>query len=57
MCEAVILKRLMLIEIKGYVKHAEHQLEKYVGCDGRNEDEINPNEKINDVYGCNPCPC
>jgi hypothetical protein len=35
----------MLIEIKGYVKLAEHQLEEHMGCDGRNEDEINPNEK------------
>jgi len=32
-------------------------LKVHMEYDGKNEDVVNPNEKINDVYGCNPCPC
>jgi hypothetical protein len=35
----------MLIEIKGYAKFVEHQLERHMKYDGMNEDEINLNEK------------
>jgi hypothetical protein len=35
----------MLIKIKGYVKLLKHELKEHMGYDGRNEDEINPNEK------------
>jgi hypothetical protein len=38
-------KYQMLIEIKGYTKPIEHQFKKHMGYDGRNEDEVNPNEK------------
>jgi hypothetical protein len=33
----------MLIEIKGYVKHVEHQLKERMEYDGMNKDEVNPN--------------
>jgi hypothetical protein len=35
----------MLIEIKGYVTFAKHQLEAHMGYDGKNEDVVNPNGK------------
>jgi hypothetical protein len=35
----------MLIEINGYAKLTEHQLEKYMEYDGMNENEVNPNGK------------
>jgi hypothetical protein len=35
----------MLIEIKGYTKLAEHQLEKDMEYDGMHEDKVNPNGK------------
>jgi hypothetical protein len=35
----------MLVEIKGYAKPAERQLETYMGYDDKNKDEINPNGK------------
>jgi hypothetical protein len=35
----------MLIEIKGYPKPVEHQLEKHMEYDGMNKDEVNPNRK------------
>jgi hypothetical protein len=38
-------KDLMLIEIKGYVKFVEHQLEKYMEYDDMNEDKVNLNGK------------
>jgi hypothetical protein len=34
----------MLIEIKGYVKLIGHQLNKHMGYDGRNKDDVNSNE-------------
>jgi hypothetical protein len=36
-------KDCMLIKIKGYVKHVEHQLKEHMEYDGVNEDEVNPN--------------
>jgi hypothetical protein len=47
----------LLVEIKGYVKPVEHQFKVHVGYDGKNEDVVNQVENINDIYGCNPCPC
>jgi len=35
----------MLVEIKGYVKFVERQLEMHMGYDDKNKDAINPNEK------------
>jgi hypothetical protein len=35
----------MLIEIKGHVKPAKHQLKKHMEYDGMNEDEVNPSGK------------
>ncbi len=35
----------MLIEIKGYTKPIEHQLEEHMEYDGMNEDKVNPNGK------------
>jgi hypothetical protein len=35
----------MLIEIKGYAKPIEQQLEVHMGYDGKNEDMVNPNGK------------
>jgi hypothetical protein len=35
----------MLIEIKGYVKFVEHQLEVDMDYDDKNEDVVNPNGK------------
>jgi hypothetical protein len=34
----------MLIEIKGYVKPVEHQLDKHMGYDAKNKDDVNSNE-------------
>jgi len=33
----------MLIEIKGYAKHVEHQLKEHMEYDCMNKDEVNPN--------------
>ncbi len=41
----------MLIEIKGYVKPTKHQLEVDMEYDDKNENVVNPNGNINDVYG------
>jgi hypothetical protein len=38
-------KDSMLIEIKGYVKFIEHQLEEHMEYDGMNKDKVNPNGK------------
>jgi len=38
-------KDQMLIEINGYAKLTEHQLEMYMEYDGMNENEVNPNGK------------
>jgi hypothetical protein len=35
----------MLIEINGYAKLIERQIEVHMGYDGKNEDVINPNGK------------
>jgi hypothetical protein len=35
----------MLVEIKGYAKPIECQLEMHMGYDGKNEDTINPSGK------------
>jgi hypothetical protein len=44
----------MLIEIKGYAKIVEHQLEQNMEHDSMNKDEVNPNVH---GYMVNPCPC